>query len=128
MEAERFAECTQGNKTEWTVIPDLGRTLSGLSLMPYTQPVTGASLTYRMKLNSEMKNIRVRLILDSTLPFIKGGHSYAISLDGGKEQIVNYNSEMTWANCYTKMYPAGAARLIESVVDFSSVKPCYCIA
>ena len=69
--------------------------------MPYTQPVTGASLTYRMKLNSEMKNIRVRLILDSTLPFIKGGHSYAISLDGGKEQIVNYNSEMTWANCYT---------------------------
>ena len=121
MEAERFAECTQGNKTEWTVIPDLGRTLSGLSLMPYTQPVTGASLTYRMKLNSEMKNIRVRLILDSTLPFIKGGHSYAISLDGGKEQIVNYNSEMTWANCYTKMYPAGAARLIESVVDFSNV-------
>ena len=84
MEAERFAECTQGNKTEWTVIPDLGRTLSGLSLMPYTQPVTGASLTYRMKLNSEMKNIRVRLILDSTLP-------------------------------------AGAARLIESVVDFSNV-------
>lgn len=71
MEAERFAECTQGNKTEWTVIPDLGRTLSGLSLMPYTQPVTGASLTYRMKLNSEMKNIRVRLILDSTLLFIK---------------------------------------------------------
>ncbi len=68
-----------------------------------------------------MKNIRVRLILDSTLPFIKGGHSYAISLDGGKEQIVNYNSEMTWANCYTKMYPAGAARLIESVVDFSNV-------
>jgi len=63
MEAERFAECTQGNKTEWTVIPDLGRTLSGLSLMPYTQPVTGASLTYRMKLNSVDEKLTCKINL-----------------------------------------------------------------
>jgi hypothetical protein len=121
MEAEHFAESTQSADTRWTVIPDLGRTLSGLALMPYDKPVEGASLTYRMKLKSELKGVRLRLILDSTLPFIKGGHSYAISLDGGEKRIINYNSEMTWANCYTKMYPAGAARIIESAVHFPEV-------
>ena len=91
MEAEHFAESTQSADTRWTVIPDLGRTLSGLALMPYDKPVEDASLTYRMKLKSELKGVRLRLILDSTLPFIKGGHSYAISLDGGEERIINYN-------------------------------------
>ena len=121
MEAERFATSVQEPGTQWTVIPDLGRTLSGLSLMPYTKPVSGASLTYQIRLKSDLSGVRVRLILDSTLPFIKGGHSYAIRLDDGEEQIVNYNSDLTWANCYSKMYPAGAARVIESKVTFPDV-------
>ena len=111
MEAERFATSVQEPGTQWTVIPDLGRTLSGLSLMPYTKPVSGASLTYQMRLKSDLSGVRVRLILDSTLPFIKGGHSYAIRLDDGEEQI----------DCYSKMYPAGAARVIESKVTFPGV-------
>lgn len=74
-----------------------------------------------MRLKSDLSGVRVRLILDSTLPFIKGGHSYAIRLDDGEEQIVNYNSDLTWANCYSKMYPAGAARVIESKVTFPDV-------
>lgn len=118
MEAERYARSTCGAETQWTVIPDLGRTLSGVALMPYDQPVDGASLTYRMKLRSDLQGVRLRLILDSTLPFLKDGHSLAVSIDGGSEQIVNYNSELTWANCYTKMYPAGAARIIEAEVCF----------
>lgn len=121
MEAERFARSVQKSGTQWTVIPDMGRTLSGLSLMPYTESVSGASLIYQMRLKSDLSGVCVRLILDSTLPFIKGGHSYAISLDDGVEQIVNYNSDLTWANCYSKMYPAGAARIIESKVIFPDV-------
>lgn len=121
MEAERFARSVQKSGTQWTVIPDMGRTLSGLSLMPYTESVSGASLIYQMRLKSDLSGVCVRLILDSTLPFIKGGHSYAISLDDGGEQIVNYNSDLTWANCYSKMYPAGAARIIESKVTFPDV-------
>ena len=121
MEAERFARSVQKLGTQWTVIPDMGRTLSGLSLMPYTESVSGASLIYQMRLKSDLSGVCVRLILDSTLPFIKGGHSYAISLDDGVEQIVNYNSDLTWANCYSKMYPAGAARIIESKVTFPDV-------
>ena len=121
MEAERFARSVQKSGTQWTVIPDMGRTLSGLSLMPYTESVSGASLIYQMRLKSDLSGVCVRLILDSTLPFIKGGHSYAIRLDDGVEQIVNYNSDLTWANCYSKMYPAGAARIIESKVTFPDV-------
>lgn len=121
MEAERFARSVQKSGTQWTVILDMGRTLSGLSLMPYTESVSGASLIYQMRLKSDLSGVCVRLILDSTLPFIKGGHSYAISLDDGVEQIVNYNSDLTWANCYSKMYPAGAARIIESKVTFPDV-------
>lgn len=121
MEAERFARSVQKSGTQWTVIPDMGRTLSGLSLMPYTESVSGASLIYQMRLKSDLSGVCVRLILDSTLPFIKGGHSYAISLDDGVEQIVNYNSDLTGANCYSKMYPAGAARIIESKVTFPDV-------
>ena len=121
MEAERFARSVQKPGTQWTVIPDMGRTLSGLSLMPYTESVSGASLIYQMRLKSDLSGVCVRLILDSTLPFIKGGHSYAIRLDDGVEQIVNYNSDLTWANCYSKMYPAGAVRIIESKVTFPDV-------
>ena len=63
MEAEHFAESTQGSNTRWTVIPDLGRTLSGLALMPYDKPVEGASLTYRMNIKTESRGVRLRLIL-----------------------------------------------------------------
>lgn len=121
MEAERFFTSTQNERTNWTVIPDLGYTLSGLSLMPYTEPVEGTSVSYKMNLKSAQKNLHIRVILDSTLPFTQGGHSYAISVDGGDEQIVNYNSDLTWTNCYTKMYPAGAARIIESTINFSNI-------
>ncbi len=121
MEAEHYSKALSNEKSKWTVIPGLGRTLSGISLMPYTEELKGASLTYKMKLNSTFKDVRVRVILDSTLPFIKGGHSFSISIDNDKEKVVNYNSEMTWKNCYSKMYPAGAARVIESDIMFNDV-------
>lgn len=119
MEAERYADCKQGSDTKWTIIPDLGRTLSGLTLMPYDKSVEGASISYRFKLKNDLKDVNLRLILDSTLPFLSGGHHYAISIDSGEEQIINYNRDLTWAHNYSKMYPAGAARIIESKVSFA---------
>lgn len=119
MEAERFATSTSGKECDWSVLPDLGRTLSGVTLMPYGRPIEGASVTYRMKLSSDHDRLPVRVILDSTLPFVPGGHSFAISLDGGDERVINFNSELTWANNYSKMYPAGAARIIESKITFT---------
>jgi hypothetical protein len=116
MEAEHYFEGTSNGETHWTVIPDLGRTLSGLALMPYTEITDGAALTYKMKLNTTSDSVKLRMVFNSTLPFKKGGHSVAASFDGGNEKEWNINDQLTWKNNYTKMYPAGAARIIETVI------------
>lgn len=113
MEAEHFYSKMDPKAANWTVIPDLGRTLSGIALMPYTEATEGASISYRMILNDQRKEAKVRFFLDSTLPFKKGGHRIAASFDGGPETILNINADLNWENNYSKMYPAGAARMIE---------------
>ncbi|MCX6132909.1 MAG: glycosyl hydrolase 115 family protein [Ignavibacteriales bacterium] len=114
MEAEHFFESKATDKTAWTVIPDLGRTLSGLTLMPYTEKTDGASVTYRMVLPTKSDSVKLRMFFDSTLPFKKGGHSVAAAFDGGSEKVWSINDQLTWKNNYTRMYPAGAARIIET--------------
>lgn len=117
MEGEHFYESQASGGTRWTVIPDLGRTLSGIALMPYTESTGDAFLSYRMRLDSRPESVRVRLYFDSTMPFKDGGHRIATSFDGGAEVEVNINADLTWANNYSRMYPAGAARMIEKAVE-----------
>ncbi len=114
MEAEHFFEANDTDNTKWTVIPDLGRTLSGIALMPYTEKTDGASISYKMKLNPKADSIKVWIFFDSTLPFKKGGHNVAASFKGGEEKTWNINHDLNWENRYNKMYPTGAARMIES--------------
>jgi hypothetical protein len=114
MEGEHFYETKATDATQWTVIPDLGRTLSGIALMPYTEKTEGASIRYRTQLKSQPDTIKVWIFLDSTLPLKKGGHSIAASFDGGAEKAWNINVDLNWKNNYSKMYPAGAARMIET--------------
>ncbi len=116
MEAEHYFEGRAARQTEWTVIPCLGRTLSGIALMPYTEQTDGAALTYKMKLNTNADSVKVRMIFNSTLPFKKGGQRVAALFDGGAERSWNINKELTWKNNYSKMYPAAVARIIETVV------------
>jgi Glycosyl hydrolase family 115/Gylcosyl hydrolase family 115 C-terminal domain/Glycosyl hydrolase family 67 N-terminus len=115
IEAEHYFESKANDKTKWSVIPDLGRTLSGLALMPYTENTNGASLTYELDFDTKSDSVKLRMFFDSTLPFKRGGHRVAASFDGGNEKIWNINDQLTWKNNYTKMYPAGAARMIETV-------------
>ncbi len=115
MEAEHYFESIVGDKTSWMIIPDLGRTLSGLALMPYIENTNGAAIIYKMNLDAKSDSVKVRMFFDSTLPFKIGGHNVAASFDGGKEIIWNINDQLTWKNNYSKMYPAGAARMIETV-------------
>jgi hypothetical protein len=119
MEAEHFFECKAPERTKWTVIPDLGRTLSGLALMPYTEQTKEAAVLYKMHLETKTDSVNVRIFFNSTLPFKKGGHRVAASFDGGNEKNWNINDQLTWKNNYTKMYPAGAARMIETVITLS---------
>jgi len=118
MEAEHYFERKNSAKASWTVIPDLGRTLSGIALLPYTENVQGASLVYKMKLDETVESIKVHVIFDSTLPFKKGGQSVAARFDNGEEKSWCINDQLTWANNYTKMYPTAAARIIEAKKTF----------
>lgn len=119
MEGEHYFSNKAPADTQWTVIPDLGRTLSGIALMPYTVLTDGASITYQMKLANTPETIKVWVYFDSTLPFKKGGHSVAASFDGGAETTWNINQDLNWKNNYGKMYPAGAARMIETSVTLA---------
>jgi hypothetical protein len=117
LEAEHFYKCKDAENASWSVLPDMGRTLSGLTLLPYNQDVSGASLTYKMKLTTKTDFVKVHVILNSTMPFKKGGHRLAVGFDNAKEEIIDINSDLKWGNHYTKMYPVAAARINEKVIS-----------
>jgi hypothetical protein len=119
MEAEHFLDVKAPANTKWTVIPDLGRTLSGISLMPYTEKTNGSAISYQFKLKNNPSTVKVYFFFDSTLPFKKGGHSVKAYFDKNDPKTIGINQDLTWANNYTKMYPAAAARLVEKVETFT---------
>lgn len=121
MEAEHYFDKKHAADARWTVIPYMGRTLSGISLMPYTAPVEGASLTYKMQLPKEVKTVTVHVVVKSTLAFRNlEGHKYAVGFEGGQEEVVNFNADLNEApeNIYAKFYPTVARRVIEKEVTF----------
>jgi hypothetical protein len=122
MESEHYFQVLATGKTKWTVIPGLGRTLSGIALMPYTEKTENAGITYKMQMNPKLDSIKVRIFFDSTLPFKNGGHNVAASFKEGKEKVWNINKDLNWDNKYTKMYPTGAARMIETVTTLTLPK------
>ncbi len=120
IEAEHFYSTDAPDGREWTVIPFMGRTKSGVALMPYTLPTDNASLTYRMQLPDGVDRADVHVIVKSTLAFKnKDGHRYAVSIDGGEEKIVNFNHNLNEdpANIYNIFYPTVARRVVENVVE-----------
>jgi len=120
MEAEHFYAQDNGKAGTWTTIPYLGRTLSGVSLMPYSVLPDGATMSYKFNLTSDVNSIDVLFALNSTLPFYRlEGHRFAVSLDGGKEVIVNFNEKMNESpeNVYSIYYPTVSRRVIESKIS-----------
>lgn len=117
IEGEHFFDTKSSPNTTWKTVPDLGRTLSGLALFPYTEQPSGESVTYKFNLKNAPDKIKLRVYFDCTLPFKKGGHNVSASINNGKETVWNINNELIWANNYSKMYPAGAARMIETEVE-----------
>ena len=121
MEAEHYHQAQDAAAAQWTVIPDMGRTLSAVALMPYTQPVEQAALTYRWK--GEMKGeATVLVVTKSTLDFLnKGGLCYTVQLDGGEPVTVNFNANLNEKpeNIYSIYYPTVARRVVESKVQLT---------
>ena len=122
IEAEHYYSKTDAQNAKWTVIPFMGRTLSAMELMPQTASVEGASLEYRFTLPDDVKDVKVHVILKSTLDFLnKGGLEYSVSLDGSDAVKVNFNSKLNEKpeNIYSIYYPTVARRVIETVTPFA---------
>ncbi len=113
--------CAEGAK--WTLIPDMGRTMGAMTLMPQTAATDGASLTYKFVAPKNAKqSVTVRIITKSTLDFLnKGGMTYDVAIDGGKAETVNFNHNLNEKpeNHYSVYYPTVARRVVEKTASLS---------
>jgi hypothetical protein len=118
IEAEHYLDAEGSG---WTVIPDMGRTLSGIALMPYTDQPAGQQLRYRLALPDTVKQVTVHVIVKSTLAFSRlDGHRYEVALDSAAPQVINFNSQLNEQpeNIYTQFYPTVARRVVENTATF----------
>ena len=125
IEAPFFASKTdaapEGKEKEgakWVQIPFMGKSLAGMTLMPYTTGVKGASLSYQFKM--EPRKVRIHVIIKSTLDYQnKGGMTYGVSVDGAEPILVNFNHNLNEKpeNIYDIYYPTVATRIIDKVIE-----------
>ena len=119
MDAEHYFIVKNPQDAQWTLIPYMGRTRSGISIQPYSANVAGSSVTYRFDLPEGVDEVEVRVITASTLAFQrKEGHRYTVGLEGKEAVEVNFNGELNEEpeNVYRIMYPTVARRVIEKTV------------
>lgn len=122
MEAEHYFDKKDASDALWTVIPYMGRTLSGIALMPYSKEVEDASLSYKMELPKDIKEVTVHIVVKSTLAFHDTkGHKYEVAFDGSKPETINFNFNLNEepANVYAFLYPTVARRVVEKEVKLS---------
>lgn len=130
IEAPYYSSKTDATEAKWTEIPFMGKSVSAMTLMPYTKSVKGASITYKFKMqisktsdgkafNGKQK-IRIHVITKSTLDYLnKGGLTYGVSLDGASPVEVNFNKDLneTPENIYNIYYPTIATRIVDKVIE-----------
>ena len=94
MEAAHFTRETAAGGARWEQIPDLGRTLSAMTILPSTAPSVrppqnAPSLEYRMFL-FDPHQVRVNTIIAPTLNFVPGrGLRFAVAFDDQAPQIID---------------------------------------
>ena len=94
IEAEHYTRSANSTSANWVTIPNLGRTLSAVTTLP-TTAVPGADMYLEYDFETEKRGDATVIVrFSSTLNFNDyKGLRYAVSLDGGEEQIVNINSD-----------------------------------
>ncbi|MRX40283.1 glycosyhydrolase [Flavobacterium sp. LC2016-23] len=94
IEAEHFSKSNNSDNTHWEVIPDFGKTKSGITLFPqnrYPDPKENIFVEYEIDFVSTGE-FNVELLLAPTLNFNSNkGLRYEVSFDGEKPQLINFN-------------------------------------
>ena len=122
IEAPHVYAADDSAEGKWTLIEDMGRTLGGVALMPYTVSVDGASLTYKVELPSEVQNVTVHVATKSTLAFHDAaGHSYRVGFKGAEavERCFNDRLNEKPENIYSVYYPTVAQRVAVEKIDLN---------
>ena len=103
MEAEHYARAVARPSQRWQRIPDLGRTLSGMTLFPVTAASTvpggnGPRLEYQL-FTFDSGMVSVKAYLSPTLDFRGSTHDlrYAISIDDEPPQVINTTADTSTA-------------------------------
>lgn len=94
IEAENFARKNNSEKIEWKVIPNFGKTKSGITTFPSNlYPSEKDNLYVEYDINFTSKGVfDVEILLAPTLNFNQNkGLKYEISVDGKDPQIINFN-------------------------------------
>ena len=140
IEAPYYSSKTDAAEAKWTEIPFMGKSVSAMTLMPYTKSVKGANITYKFKMqvsktsvgktsddkafNGNVSNgkqkVRIHVITKSTLDYLnKGGLTYGVSLDGASPVEVNFNKDLNEKpeNIYNIYYPTIATRIVDQVIE-----------
>jgi hypothetical protein len=120
IEAPHYYELKDANKAQWTEIPHAGRTFGGMAVMPYSEAVDGASITYKMELPKDVRSVTVHVVVKSTLAFKHlEGHRYKVGFAGTDGEVINFNANLNEKpeNIYSTFYPTVARRVVEKKVD-----------
>lgn len=116
MEAIHYYNINNSEDGKWVELPTLSRTKSALALLPHDAKCEEAAITYAFRTN-DVKNVKVHVVTNSTLPFLrKEGHRYSLQIDNGEPIVVNYNSRYVEENT-NEMYAIAATRVIETITD-----------
>lgn len=131
IEAPYYSSKTDATEAKWTEIPFMGKSVSAMTLMPYTKSVKGASISYKFKMKAgkssdgkaakgNVQKVRIHVITKSTLDYLnKGGLTYGVSIDGATPVEVNFNKDLneTPENIYNIYYPTIATRIVDKVIE-----------
>ena len=149
VEAQNFTRSMNGTNAHWITIPNLGRTESAITTAPNTvTPDKEMYVEYDFTSDKDGE-VTVFARFSSTLNFNDyKGMRYAVSIDGGEEQIVNINGHYKgelgqWQADHVittntkhmlaqpgkhtlRIRPLDAALVLQKVmIDFGGLKPSY---
>jgi len=104
IESKNYSKAINSDALKWTIIPNLGRTESGVTLKPSNiKPIEISEQSPRLEYYVHFfskGNVKVHAYFSPTINFtIRDGLKYGIAFDNEKPQIINFNSndsEKNW--------------------------------